>query len=116
MKKIFCYTGGLLAGFVNGLLGTGGGIIIVTLLKKLGIEAQKAHATSVCVILPLCILSTVVYLHKNFVTFQAVLPYIPSGIIGAIIGSLVLAKIKTKVLRKIFSIFVIWAAWQLLFA
>ena len=115
MKKIFCYTGGLLAGFVNGLLGTGGGIIIVTLLKKLGIEAQKAHATSVCVILPLCILSTIIYLHKNFITFQAVLPYLPSGIVGAIIGSLVLAKIKTKVLRKIFSIFVIWAAWQLLF-
>ena len=34
-KKVLCVAGGLLGGFINGLMGGGGGVVIVLLLTGL---------------------------------------------------------------------------------
>ena len=53
---------GAAAGLVNGFFGGGGGMVLVPLLtQKCGLEQRKAFATSVAIILPLCILSSVIY-------------------------------------------------------
>ena len=114
LKKIFYYSFAFLAGVINGLLGAGGGMLTVTILKKLGLSQKKAHATSICVILPICIFSSFIYLSKNIVTLNQSFPYLPFCILGAICGAFVLSKINQKLLKKIFGIFVIWAASQLL--
>ena len=67
----------LCAGILNGMLGAGGGMLIVPILKKYGIETRKTHATSICIILPMCILSSIIYMLKGKVTFTDALPYIP---------------------------------------
>ncbi len=102
------------AGLINGLLGAGGGMLIVPILKKYGLDQRSTHATSVCIILPICLLSAIIYLIKGSVTIFDALPYLPFSVLGAIIGSLILAKINQELLGKLFGVFMIWAAVQLL--
>lgn len=102
------------AGLINGLLGAGGGMLIVPILKKYGLNQRSTHATSVCIILPICLLSAIIYLIKGSVTIFDALPYLPFSVLGAIIGSLILAKINQELLGKLFGVFMIWAAVQLL--
>ena len=111
MKKLFYPVLAMLAGVVNGLLGAGGGMLIVPLLRKCGLDQRSTHATSVCIILPICTLSAAIYLFKGKVTIEDALPF---SVFGAIIGSLILSKINQKFLRKLFGGFMLWAAVQLL--
>ncbi|MDP4121070.1 MAG: sulfite exporter TauE/SafE family protein [Bacillota bacterium] len=113
MKKWVKVVGGSATGLINGLLGAGGGMIVVPILKT-SIDAKKAHATSVFIILPICVVSATIYLLSGRVTFADALPYLPFGLIGAGIGSLLLSKIKQGILRKLFALLMIWAAIRLL--
>ncbi len=106
---------GCLAGFINGLLGTGGGIIIVPLLDRQGLQKKESHATSIAVILPLSVISTAFYLGRGSVSFNDVLPYLPGGVIGAVIGTFLMTKIKAPLLRKIFAALIIVAGIRLVF-
>lgn len=110
MKKFVTCLGGLLAGILNGMLGAGGGMIIVPILTKLGLEQQNAHATSVCIIMPICIVSAITYLYSGHVSFFDASPYLIWGIVGAILGTWILQKISPKLLRRIFGGLMIWAA------
>ena len=78
-KKRFLLSslGGLVCGVANGLLGAGGGMVAVPMLQKSGLSEVKSHATSVAVILPLCLLSAVFYLLRGDVTLGEALPYLP---------------------------------------
>ena len=105
----------VIAGVVNGLLGAGGGMLIVPILKKYGLDQRTTHATSVCIILPICMVSAIMYLINGKVTFYDALPYLPFSVLGSIVGSLVLSRINQELLRKFFGGFMLWAAIQLLF-
>ena len=105
---------GFLIGAVNGLLGAGGGMIAVPLLKKAGLEQKEAHANAVAVILPISILSAVLYLYKDYVNLFDPLPYIPTGILGAVLGTYFLKKISPLWLKRIFGFFMIYAGMRLL--
>ena len=53
---------GLFIGALNGLLGGGGGMLAVPALSTLGdVPTKKAHATAIAVMLPMSVLSAVVY-------------------------------------------------------
>ncbi|MDR1927933.1 MAG: TSUP family transporter [Oscillospiraceae bacterium] len=101
--------GGGLVGMLNGLLGAGGGMLAVPLLKKLGLEQTNAHATAVAVIFPLTLLSTGAYLWMNRFSLGDASGYLLPGAAGAALGGMLLAKIPAKWLRKIFACFMIWA-------
>ena len=64
-NKIITLTFGFLIGIINGLLGAGGGMIAVPALKKLGMEQKDAHRNAVAVILPLSVLSAVLYILRG---------------------------------------------------
>ena len=104
---------GFLSGIVNGLLGAGGGMLVVPTLKT-QIDAQKAHATTVAVIMPMCLVSSILYILSDRVTIKDALPYAPFGVVGAVIGSVLLTKLKSKHLRIIFSLFMIWAGIRMI--
>lgn len=56
-----------LPGLLNGLLGTGGGILAVAFLRRQGLGQPQAQATALCLMLPLSAISLAVYaLHGNF--------------------------------------------------
>lgn len=101
-------------GAVNGLLGAGGGMLAVPLLKKSGLSQKEAHANAVAVILPLSALSGALYLIKDYVNLSDSFSYIPSGMIGALIGTYILKKIKPLLLKKVFAVFMIYAGIRLL--
>ncbi len=105
---------GISIGIVNGLLGAGGGMLAVPVLKKLGMEQKEAHANAVAVILPISVLSAVMYLWKDYVNLSDAFPYIPSGVIGALIGTWILKKISPKLLKRIFGFFMVYAGVRLL--
>ena len=93
------------------MFGSGGGLIAVPLLEKLlKVEAKKAHATSISIILPLSIVSAFLYLSHGHLDILTALKYVPFGIIGAIVGSCLLKKFSNKVLKKTFGALLILAA------
>lgn len=106
--------GGLLAGLLNGLLGAGGGMVIVPLFERTGLKPTRAHATSIAVITPLCILSAAFYLYSGSVRVQDMLPYLPAGLLGALAGAKLLPRIPGGLLRRIFGAFMLYAAFRLL--
>ena len=101
---------GLVAGILNGLFGAGGGVAVVPMLENAGIEPKKAHATSISIILPLSILSGIFYLISGHISFETALPYLPLGIVGALMGGWLLQKISNELLRRIFGIIIIISA------
>ncbi len=113
-EKIKPPTYGIVTGIVNGLLGAGGGMIAVPALKKVGLDQRRAQANAIAVILPISIVSCVMYMMRGNVTVSDSLPYIPGGIIGTLIGTFLLSKLPTNILKKLFGGFMIWAGIRLL--
>ncbi|MGN0451183.1 MAG: TSUP family transporter [Acutalibacteraceae bacterium] len=105
---------GLSIGFVNGLLGAGGGIIAVPILKRLGLERKEAHANAVAVILPITLLSAALYLLKGYVSLADSFVFIPGGLVGSLIGTYCLKKISPVWLKRIFGGFMVYAGVRLL--
>ena len=113
-SKILSYLGGILIGAVNGLFGAGGGIIAVPILRKSGLGPKQSHANAVAVILPVSMLSGILYLLEGKVQFSDVSPYILWGLIGSVLGTFVLKKISPLWLKRIFGIFVIYAGVRMI--
>ena len=101
-KKLKYIIIGAISGVLNGLFGSGGGIAAVPLLKKAGLEVKKSHATSVVIIFFLSIAAAIGYYLGGRLDFGAALSYIPSGLLGAAIGAILLKKIDNSLLRRIF--------------
>lgn len=113
-KKSWAYFGGAAAGIINGLLGAAGGLAVVPALRKAGASVRQSHATSVAVILPISVLSAVLYLRGGRFSFTDALPYLPGGVVGAAFGAWLLPKLPADLLRRIFGGFMLWAAIRLL--
>jgi len=113
LKKIAKAIAGAAIGFVNGLFGAGGGMIAVPLLKKAGYNQKEAQSNAISVIFPLTLASFLIYLSRGAVDITLSIKYIPGGIVGAIIGTLLMKKIKPQFLRLIFSAFMLWSGIRL---
>ncbi len=113
-KNIITAALSVFTGFINGLLGAGGGMIAVPLLKKSGFSQKKAQENAIAVILPITVLSSVIYIMNGYVGISDALPYIPGGLIGAFLGTRLMKKISNKWLKRIFAAFMLWAGIRLL--
>ena len=108
---------GASAGLVNGFFGGGGGMVLVPLLvSRCGLERRKAFASSVAVILPLCVLSSVIYFCRGNLDVLRALPYLAGGLAGGLIGGRVFRKVPVKWLRRLFALFILYGAWKALTA
>lgn len=113
MKKYYSLTG-LAAGFLNGLFGAGGGILVVPFLEHSGIKAKNAHATSIAIIAPLSLISSLFYFNRSFLDFSTAWNYIPAGVAGALLGTFFLKKIPTRLLKRCFGAVMIFSAIRIL--
>ncbi len=96
---------GVITGFVNGLFGSGGGTVLVPCMEKfLKTIPQKAHASAIAVILPLSVISAVLYIGKLDVDIKSLLYVSCGGIIGGFIGAKLLGKISSKYLHIVFGL------------
>ena len=108
--------GGAVIGFLNGLFGSGGGMVAVPLLNAYGVQDAKAHATSIGVILPLTAASAAVYLWRGAVTVQDALPYLAGGIPGSFAGAWLLRRLPPAALSRIFGALILFAAARMWFS
>ncbi len=111
LKPVFM---GIAVGVVNGTFGAGGGMIAVPLLKRNGLDQKAAQSNAIAVILPITIISAILYLLKGNVKITDSFYFIPTGILGSVIATFALEKFSNKFLQKIFSIFMIYAGIRLL--
>lgn len=106
---------GIITGFANGLFGSGGGTIVVPCMERiLKIDEHKAHATAIAIILPLSILSAVIYLWNTEILWKTALFASGGGVVGGFLGAKLLNKVSGKWLHRIFGAFMIAAAVRMI--
>ena len=102
--KVKCLIAGGIAGFLNGMFGAGGGLILVPLLNNwIGLEEKHAFATSIAIILPLSIVSYALFCLRGGNVWIDTLPYMLGGVLGGVTASYLFKNIPTKWLHRIFS-------------
>ena len=110
---IWGWLGGTAVGVLSGLFGSGGGVVAVPLLKAKGLDAEKAHATSLSITLPLAVLSGLLYRKAGAFTWSESLDYWPGGLLGALCGALLLPHMKARWLRRVFGAVLLLSAGRL---
>ncbi len=101
--------GGALAGFCNGLLGAGGGIILVLFLSRvIGKDEEgrrSVYANALCVMLPLSVLTLSRYGGPVSVSELTLSPaFVLGAAIGGILGGVLLGKARSGFSDKLFAL------------
>ena len=108
-KKWGIITAGSIAGFVNGLFGAGGGMLLVPLLTKLtNIDDGDVFPTSVSIILPVCLVSLGFTIAGGSGNTDGVLPYLIGSTLGGVAAGFFGKKIPTLWLHKALGILILW--------
>ncbi len=101
---------GLLSGFLNGLLGAGGGIIVVLAVNKLfnvGEDKNAAFATALCVMLPVSLLSAAMYAARGSMNMTGFGVFIIPAILGGALGGFLLGKLRAVFVKRLFAALVV---------
>ncbi len=87
-------------------MGLGGGVLLIPLLKEFfGVTQIEAQYISLLAYIPAGL--TIIIASKNRDLLYKVVPLIPFGIVGAIIGGVVARNINVLFLRKAYGVFLI---------
>ena len=101
---------GAAAGFIAGLFGSGGGMILIPLLYLTARPSEEeVFPTSVCIMLPICL--TTVFLDAmshGSLPLQTAWPYMLGGSMGGILACQVAKKIPTLWLHRGLGTLIIW--------
>ena len=103
--------GGFAAGVVNGIFGTGAGVVVVFLLSGVAgryIEDKRRIFTNVtAMVLPIATTSALVYATLVPPTLSDVVAVASASLAGGLLGALALAKIKIDALKTLFAVLMI---------
>ena len=106
---------GVIAGIINGLFGSGAGMIILPfLLAGSKMDEVKARGTTLMSILFLTIISSIFYA-KNISDFNFLWMVIAGGMLGGIIGAKTIKYIPAKWLRLALGAFMIITGIRMFF-
>jgi uncharacterized membrane protein YfcA len=106
---------GLVAGFLSGLFGVGGGILIVpALVLVLHFDQRLAHGTSLAAVLPIAVSSLTSYALEDKVDWPVGVWLAVGAVGGAIIGTHVLHRLPHDTLALAFSVLLVATAVRLL--
>lgn len=134
---IVCISG-IIAGFINGFLGSGGGVVLVLVcsflfsgkkgrLQKI-IAPQNAEnrendvpsdpkeyfSTAVASILPMSVVSIVFYAFRGDLNLSSYLEFPISAVFGGILGAFMTDKIPSQLLKTVFAALTVWAGIRML--
>jgi len=94
---------GFLIGILSGFLGLGGGVLLVPIMIAVwGIESHVAMATSLAVIVPTGIVSSLLYQHQGNLDLALAIKIAAGSIVGAYLGSTLACRLSAVALQKIF--------------
>lgn len=110
LKKILTLLLSVGVGAINGLFGGGGGMLVVPLFTVLmGLEEKRAHSSAILTILPLSLISGIIYLVRGDFTIYSG-GFVTAGVIlGGILGTFVMKKLSNNVLAIVFYAVMIFA-------
>ena len=110
IKNIVVVFLGSIVGFINGMLGGGGGSLVVPIYQSLlNMEQKKAHANAIITILPLCIVSSIVYVFRGNYNYYNV-GLISIGVfLGGVLGTFILKKANNDILTLVFYVIMFYA-------
>ena len=101
---------GVLAGFINGFFGAGGGLLLVPMIHYFCKQDSKvAHATTLVCVMFMCVASSVLYIVKKQVDYKLFFYCAIGSVIGGLVGAKFLKKLKNKIIDLVFSIVLITA-------
>ncbi len=117
---IFLSLAGALAGIINGLFGTGAGIVVAACQMRLGAKVQESLAAANFAVLVLSLVSFFVYFKSGSVSRQTlvsfVLPRIFPALVGGGLGALVCDKISSRMLSRLFALLIFFCGVRMLFS
>ena len=100
---------GLGAGAVNGLFGAGGGMVLVPLLSLLtDLEDDEIFASSIAIILPICVVSLTATAITGTVAWAEALPYLFGSAVGGLLAGFFGKKIPTLWLHRGLGLMIVW--------
>jgi hypothetical protein len=108
---------GLCSGFLSGLIGVGGGVIVVPALVLLFTLPQKsAQGISLAVMVPVALLGAFRYWRNPEIGLDLrIVGFLAMGaLMGTLLGTDLAARLSGDVLRKFFAVFMILVGIQLL--
>jgi uncharacterized membrane protein YfcA len=107
---------GVAAGFLSGVFGIGGGILIVPgLMYAAKMDARRAHGTSLAAVLPISVASLIAYARGGNVDLVVGAWLAAGAMTGAYIGTALLAVIAKRKLAIAFSFLLVVAGVRLFF-
>ena len=107
---------GVLAGFLAGLFGVGGGILMVpALVMVMHMDQRLSHGTSLAAVVPIAVSSTLSYSLSGEVDWPVVACLACGAIGGAVVGTHLLGVLPQKVLGYAFSFLLLATAARLVF-
>jgi len=108
---------GVLAGFLAGLFGVGGGVLVVpALVIATSMSQRMAHGTSLAAVVPISIASLAVYTAQDNVDWEVTLWLAPGAIFGAIVGTRLLHVLPQRTLGLLFAALLLASAVRLFLA
>ena len=106
---------GLAAGFLAGLLGIGGGVVMVpAMVLILGFGQHVAQGTSLLVIIPAALSGSYTHHRNGRLLLRDAAWLGVGGVLGAILGSLFALSMEDTLLQRLFAIFLLVSAVRIL--
>jgi uncharacterized membrane protein YfcA len=106
---------GLAAGFLAGLLGVGGGVLMVpAMVLLLGFDQHVAQGTSLLVIIPAALTGSYTHHRNGRLVLRDAAFLAAGGVIGAVIGSVLALSIEDQLLRRLFAGFLLISGVRIL--
>jgi uncharacterized membrane protein YfcA len=108
---------GLVAGFVSGLIGIGGGVLIVpALVLFLGFSQKLAQGTSLgLMLLPIGILAVIQYHKQGYLNINYIAILSVAFVLGGFFGSKLALSLPDDKVKKFFAIILLLIALKMLF-
>jgi uncharacterized membrane protein YfcA len=106
--------GGLVAGFLSGTIGIGGGLAFVPIMTIGFRMAQPlAQGTSLAAIIPTALVGGITHLRQGNVRRDAAIWMGGGGVVGAVIGALVAVDLPGSFLARLFGVFLLFSAYRI---
>lgn len=106
---IYLILSGFLSGIISGM-GMGGGIILLPVLTMLlGFERKIAQGIVLIYFIPTAVFALIVHIKRKNADLKLTRKCAVTGIFGAVLGSVLMNRLSSPVLGKIFSVFMIFA-------
>lgn len=110
----------IVAGVMSGILGAmgfgGGGILILYLSLYRNLPQLNAQGINLIFFIPSALLAVILHSRNHLIEWKTAIKYIILGLIGVGVGFLLLKFINENIIRKLFSVLLIYTGIKELFS